>query len=545
MRGALGSESRRAFNRARRTMFGLLVAVGLAAVWATPAMAGIDRELSIFAQCPTEAAGVEACAYSTVTGGEFKLGSKTTPIAHPITLQGGIKTGTNELQGAKNGETLSKTPQTIPGGLVGLGLPGEEVTATAELAGPVFLNSTGLLNGGPAVQLPLKVKLNNTLLGETCYVGSDAEPLALTLTTATTDPPPPNTPISGKTGTLSFRAAGNIIHVAGTTVVDNEFAAPGANGCGPAGLEDSVVNNSAGLPSAAGNNSVVQETEFSQAYSEKIAHQFILPAIGRCVKATRGTGEYENSSCVAGSNGSEGNYNWQEGPGSAAKFTSSGSKTTLEGVGGAKVSCRKSTGAGEYTGAKSLTDAITLTGCSLASSRASCQSSGAAAGEIKTSSLSGALGFIEDQSGPSDELLVSVGVDLSNGSSLVAAECAGLTEGLKVTGSVIGSIGKLNRIPCRSTAVSPIIFNSVVTAFPPPTTVPPAMPPSAHGARLPELQASRDLPSLRAIDCDVRQLDDARPGVPARWRGRNASTPPGVACESLRRCTLGQETARA
>jgi hypothetical protein len=445
MRGALGRESRRASTRARRITFGLVVAVGLAALWATPAMAGIDRELSIFAQCPTETAGIEACAYSTVTGGEFKLGSKTTPIVHPLTLQGGLKTGTNELQPAKNGETLSKTPETVPGGLVGLGLPGEEVTATAELAGPVFLNSTGLLRGGPAVQLPLKVKLNNTLLGETCYVGTEADPLALTLTTLTTDPPPPNKPISGKTGTLEFRAAGNIIHVGGTTVVDNEFAAPEASGCGPAGLEDPVVNNSAGLPSAAGNNSVVQETEFSQAYSEKIAHQSILPAVGRCVKATRGTGEYENSSCVSGAGG-EGKYNWQEGPGAGAKFTSAGAKSTLEGVGGAKVLCKKSSGAGEYTGAKSLTEQITFTGCTLASSKASCQSSGAAAGEIKTSSLAGTLGFIEDQSGPSDELLVSVGVDLSNATALVAGECAGLTEGLKVTGSVIGSIGKLNRM---------------------------------------------------------------------------------------------------
>ncbi len=37
-------------------------------------------------------------------------------------------------------------------------------------------------------------------------------------------------------------------------------------------------------------------------------------------------------------------------------------------------------------------------------------------------------------------------MDLSNATALVAAECAGLREGLKVTGSVIGSIGKVNRM---------------------------------------------------------------------------------------------------
>jgi hypothetical protein len=441
MRAALRTKSSRTSRRVRRITVCLAVATAFAAVGATSAMAGIDHELAIFAQCPSESPSVEACAYSTVTGGEFKFGSKTTPIVNPVTLQGGIKTGSNELQPAKNGETLSKTPEPA-GSLSGLGLPGEEITAISELAGPVFLNSTGLLRGGPAVLLPLKVKLENVALGSSCYIGSNTEPISLTLTTGTTSPPPPNTPISGKTGTLEFRAAGNIIHVAGTTVVDNAFSVPGANGCGPAGSEDSVVDNDAGLPSAAGNNKTVQETEFSQAYTEKLKHQLALPAIGRCVKAPKGTGEYEDSKCVSGAGG-EGKFNWIEGPGTSPKFTSSGSKTKLEGVGGAKVECKKSKGSGEYTGAKSLTESITFTGCTLPS-KATCQSAGAAAGEISTSQLSGKLGFIQDQSGPSDELLVSVGVDLSNGSALVTAECGGASEPVTVTGSVIGAIGKLD-----------------------------------------------------------------------------------------------------
>jgi hypothetical protein len=446
-------ESRRsnAAMSSRLVLTVLAVAGLFAAVGSAPAMAGIDHELSVFAQCPTSVPGVDGCAYSTVTGGEFKLGSKVTPITNPITLQGGLKEGTNELVPAADGNTLSKTPETVPGGLAGIGLPGEEVTATAELAGPVFLNSTALLRGGPSVQLPLKVKLDNPVLGATCYVGTEAEPISLTLTTGTTSPPPPNTPISGKTGTLSFVAAGNIIRVAGTTVVDNEFAAPGSNGCGPGGIEDSVVNNSAGLPSAAGNNSVIQETEFEQANPEKLKNQAILPAIGRCVKtAVKHTGEFESAKCVSASPG-EGNFEWQEGPGTKAKFTTSGGKVTLQGVGGAKIECKKSKGAGEYTGAKSLTATLTLIGCTLVSTKAPCQSSGAASGEIVSSALAGQLGFIKDQSGPADELLVSVGVDLSHGPSLIAAECAGLSEAVTVTGSVIGAVGKLSTMSATNT----------------------------------------------------------------------------------------------
>ncbi len=448
----------RALARHRRSTIGsrlvlvvLAVSALVAAIGTASASAGIDRELSVFAQCPTSVPGVDGCAYSTVTGGEFKLGSKVTPIVHPITLQGGLKEGTNELVPAANGETLSKTPQTVPGGLAGLGLPGEEVTATAELAGPVLLNSTALLRGGPAVQLPLKVKLDNTLLGASCYVGTPAEPLALTLTTGTTNPPPPNTPISGKTGNLSFVAAGNITRVTGTTVVDNEFAAPGANGCGPAGLEDPVVNNSAGLPSAAGNNKVVQETEFLQANPEKLKNQAILPAIGRCVKAAvKHTGEFESAHCVSASPG-EGNYEWLEGPGASPNFTTSSSTVSLEGTGGAKVVCKKSSGSGTYTGAKSLTASLKLTGCALSSSKAACQSSGAPVGEIDTSSLNGQLGFIEDRSGPADELNVSIGVDLSKSPTLISAQCAGVSEALSVSGSAIGAIGKLNSMTSTQT----------------------------------------------------------------------------------------------
>jgi hypothetical protein len=441
----------RAFAGRRRSSIGsrlilvvLAVSALVAAIGTASASAGIDRELSVFAQCPVSVPGVDGCAYSTVTGGEFKLGSKTVPIVHPITLQGGLKEGTNELIPAADGNTLSKTPETVPGGLIGIGLPGEEVTATAELAGPVFLNTTSLLNGGPSVLLPLKAKLDNPLLLAQCYVGTNSEPISLTLTTGTTSPPPPNTPISGKTGHLSFAAAGNITRVTGTTVVDNAFAVPGASGCGPLGIEDPVVDLQSGLPSAAGNNKVIQETEFLQANPEKLKNQAILPAIGRCVKAAvKHTGEFETAHCVSASPG-EGNYEWQEGPGANASFTTTSGTVALEGVGGAKVSCKKSTGSGTYTGAKSLTASLKLTGCTLASSKAACQSSGAPAGEIDTSSLAGQLGFIEDRSGPSDELLVSVGVDLSQKPTLITAQCAGVSEALSVSGSAIGAIGKLN-----------------------------------------------------------------------------------------------------
>ena len=72
---------------------------------------------------------------------------------------------------------------------------GGEVTATAELVGPVSevqISQFGIVApviGGPAVIIPLKVHLSNELLGEVCYIGSDSEPIVLHLTTGNTTLP--------------------------------------------------------------------------------------------------------------------------------------------------------------------------------------------------------------------------------------------------------------------------------------------------------------------------------------------------------------------
>src|SRR5205807_6359528 len=129
------------------------------------------------------------CIVSTVSSGEFHIGSKAVPINKTIVLQGGLN---GSLQGATlvsavDGNTLSKTALTVPGGLLGVELlpPLTEVTATAEIAGPVsgvhlFLEKA-VIQTGTAVALPLKVKLDNPALGSECYIGSDTSPVSLAL----------------------------------------------------------------------------------------------------------------------------------------------------------------------------------------------------------------------------------------------------------------------------------------------------------------------------------------------------------------------------
>lgn len=234
-----------------------------------------NPEFEQFADCPIAVKHVENCIVAQTTSGEFKLGSKTVTINKTITVQGGLIEGSHKLVPATNGETLSKTPLTVPGGLTGIaGLEsiGGEVTATTQLVGPVEIFEENLESGGTAVKLPIEVRLENPELGEECYVGSESEPIVLNLTTGTTDPPSPNKPISGKPGTASFNEALTIITIHGNSLVDNSFAAPGVSGCGGslAPILDEAVDEDAGLPSAAGNNAAILSGSIAEAAAKYV-----------------------------------------------------------------------------------------------------------------------------------------------------------------------------------------------------------------------------------------------------------------------------------
>lgn len=272
----------------RALVASLIVVAPLLALAAAPPALAVERhptgEFAPFVDCPLVPAP-EVCLVAETTSGSVTIGNETVPISNPMTLQGGVNvdetTDTLEFVGAENGETLSKTPQTVPGGLLGVvapeflptslqkllnkliseGLAG--VTATTELAAPasdIGLSTEDLLDEeGTALSLPVKIKLSNPLLGSACYIGSNSHPVVIELTTGTTSPPLPTEPISGSRGHLSFNSSYTLAALTGTRLVNNSFAAPEAHGCG--GLlslvVDTAVNVKLGLPSAAGKNSAI------------------------------------------------------------------------------------------------------------------------------------------------------------------------------------------------------------------------------------------------------------------------------------------------
>jgi hypothetical protein len=281
----------------KKLIVGVLTGILAAAVFAPSALAASHHptgEFSVFSECPLNRATITDCVYSKTEGGLVKLGNKTVPIENPAYLQGGFEGEVPNIKfyGAENGDTLSKTPQPVPGGLLGLlnckeqtnllikglcetalenGLTG--VNATVELTGPskgltnIYLNTENLIfREGTALQLPVKIKLENPLLGNSCYVGSDKSPIVIPFTTGTSGS------LTGAAGTLTFNGDYSIITITGAKLVNNTFAAPAASGCGGllALVVDPVLNTVIGLPAASGKNSAILEGSFKDSQPEYV-----------------------------------------------------------------------------------------------------------------------------------------------------------------------------------------------------------------------------------------------------------------------------------
>ena len=272
-----------------------LVALGLTA----GAQAKLTGEFTKFTYCPYKNATALKCIYSVTNSGEVVLGSKKVPIVNPVTLQGAYGTPVEEKEEAEfypfiaatNGITLSKTPQPVPGGLAGIvncklikdfflrisceaafenGLTG--LNSTLELAKPasaIRISENNLAGEiGTALQLPIKIRLENPFLGSECYVGSEKSPIIWNLTAGTTKPPLPNKPITGSGGEGELLESAKILKLNNNVLVDNAWAAPGVNGCGGFLVElllNPIINAAAGLPATAGHNTAILKNTLYEA----------------------------------------------------------------------------------------------------------------------------------------------------------------------------------------------------------------------------------------------------------------------------------------
>jgi hypothetical protein len=263
----------------QRIFAGMALSCVALAAGATPASAEKDplnkinkAEFLKFINCPIEQG--KACLYGETLSGEFKIGNKSTTLVNPSVLQGGLAyLGTDTLPMIPprfGAEELQRAPQPVPGGLTGVSEEiGGPTTATAELAGTPIVTAVFLGFGhDTAVELPIKVHLENQELGPNCYIGSDAEPIVLHLTDGTTHPPEGTEPMTGKVGKNEGRDKGRLITFIENTLVDNTFPVPAAKGCGTSPVSEpaitAAVNSAEGLPAAPGKSyAILNGNQFS------------------------------------------------------------------------------------------------------------------------------------------------------------------------------------------------------------------------------------------------------------------------------------------
>jgi hypothetical protein len=229
-----------------------------------PAMLSADGSLT-----------VGQCLASSSPRGSIKLGNTTATTGNSDLQVGLISSGGSFSLVTPPGSGIVADPAQVPGGLLGLMCPSDvplvsavcrqatdnalnNVTATVRPAGvPAdFDLAAGLGAGQPILTLPVKIHLQNPLLGSGCFIGSDADPILLR---------PKN--LTAPTGSFARfdgdgtrnPTAGVMLRIGlhGTSQGDDSFAVPGATGCGVLGLLSPAINVKTGLPSPAGNNNLV------------------------------------------------------------------------------------------------------------------------------------------------------------------------------------------------------------------------------------------------------------------------------------------------
>ena len=263
------------------------------------------------------------CSAGQVANGSITIGNITTPVVRPVDVQfGGVQTpnanfggdwttGSSAFAGgilpppAGLNAMLVTKPDLIPMTLTqALGCPStntvvqsicvkaqngtskdNDVFALAQNAGQ--LTNFGLTTWTQRI----KFKLINPLLGNSCYIGNNNQPVVVN----------PNISL-GPNGMLNELPDPNpkahpntaVLQITGAIATDTTFTAPGVTGCGPGGAANIPVNEAldtgAGLPAASGVNSLTLNGTFSIAdnFNKRNQANILLSAFNDSVGTTAG-----------------------------------------------------------------------------------------------------------------------------------------------------------------------------------------------------------------------------------------------------------------
>jgi hypothetical protein len=270
---------------------GLVALLGLLAVpCALAAPNHPTGEFKQFANCPLSPRTLTTCFRSVSNSGSFTVGKKTVPIEQPVLLEGGFQGSGESVEffAPQNGNTLSRAPQRVPGGLSGVSAPrwwpkslqqwfedevaqgNTEVRASLELAAPAIdikLNTEKLIEKqGVALGLPVKFKLENPMLGPHCYIGSNSRPMQIDFTTGRSGS------VKGSVEAVLYNKENTLITIPKGRLVNGTFAAPAAKGCGGilSFFIDPLVNSLFGGASPSGESSAILEGKLQAAATSAV-----------------------------------------------------------------------------------------------------------------------------------------------------------------------------------------------------------------------------------------------------------------------------------
>ncbi|QKW38623.1 hypothetical protein HUT06_35215 [Actinomadura sp. NAK00032] len=209
-----------------------------------------------FADCPPLPEGsdphLSRCIVAVITSGKFQIGNFDQAIEKPMQITYASAFNPSTFKFTTVFGKLRAEKMLVQGGLFG------DPLLTAVYARPEY---AGTFETPPSldfrINVGLKVRLINPFLGSHCTVGTDSNPIKLSFTTGTTNPPAPNTPISGEAASIARQDPPP--EVLQAKHVDNAFAVPGAKGCVfGGGVADWLINQVGGFPAAAGTSTVIQ-----------------------------------------------------------------------------------------------------------------------------------------------------------------------------------------------------------------------------------------------------------------------------------------------
>jgi hypothetical protein len=271
-------------GKVRIAILGALVVAGLLVPVGSASAQELNGIWAPFTRCPVDhptllaTDGVEndpTCIANNSPSGEIKLGNQVNQTGNAnLQLGASIRDAdaTFTLVSPPGG-ALVADPVNVPGGLLGLmcpsdvplvsaicdglvGSPLNAVTAQVESVGEPsdFNRSATLTMGEPIITLPVRVKLNNPVLGPNCAIGSASNPIVLRPENTTT---PDLTITPGRLDGTPDETGELVNLTTESQQGDDTFAAPGASGCGLLGVLNPAIDLKLGLPSPSGNNYLV------------------------------------------------------------------------------------------------------------------------------------------------------------------------------------------------------------------------------------------------------------------------------------------------